>query len=250
MLSPVFLRAISTHGCCRLRAVFLYWHPHISWVSPGACRGRRNSSIQGKAGPCRSCAAERVLHSPSFTFYSDSSRSAGKDAEKKREKWDKTLWLKHLKWAEINFLPQPVFSVRSLQVTGRGIEFPKPTKHFVIGARGPVSALRPGLDWPSVTAHSPHPESEYWPAVRGPWVGAQTPVSSPALTLLTCSLRLFSSQSSPSLPGGDTTRVQNSPDTAERHLLTTGLTWVRIWVLGAVRDVKMLVTNICNCVVK
>ena len=66
----------------------------------------------------------------------------------------------------------------------------------------------------SLTAHSPHPESEYWPAVRGPWVGAQTPVSSPALTLLTCSLRLFSSQSSPSLPGGDTTRVQNSPDPA------------------------------------
>ena len=32
--------------------------------------------------------AERVLHSPSFTFYSDSSRGAGKDAEKNRQKWN------------------------------------------------------------------------------------------------------------------------------------------------------------------
>ena len=241
MLSPVFLRAISTHGCCRLRAVFLYWHPHISCVSPGPCRGRRNSSIQGKAGPC---AAERVLHSPSFTFYSDSSRSAGKDAEKKREKWDKTLWLKHLKRTEINFLARPVFSVRSLQVTGRGIEFPKPTKHFVIGALGPVSQARSGL---SKCYSSLASLTEYWPAVWRPWVRAQIPVSSPALTLLTCSLRLFSSQSSPSLSGGD----NNSPDTAEpHHLLTAALTRVRIPVLGAVRDVKMLVTNICNCVVK
>ena len=141
MLSPVFLRAISTRGCCRLRAVFLYWHPHISCVSPGPCRGRRNSSIQGKAGPC---AAERVLHSPSFTFYSDSSRSAGKDAEKNRKKWTKTLWLKHLKRGEINFLPRPVFSVSGLNMFSAILMVTAPRQDWVSKTNKTLCNWRPG----------------------------------------------------------------------------------------------------------
>ena len=91
MLSPVFLRAISTLGCCRLQFFSIDILPPpitMTRLSPGE---EKLINTRESWAELQSLAAERVRHSPSFTFYPDSSRSAGKDAEKKREKWDKTL---------------------------------------------------------------------------------------------------------------------------------------------------------------
>ena len=116
MLSPVFLRAISTLGCCRLQFFSIDILPPpitMTRLPPGE---EKLINTRESWAELQSLAAERVRHSPSFTFYPDSSCSAGKDAEKNRKKWTKTLWLKHLKRGEINFLPRPVFSVRGLNM--------------------------------------------------------------------------------------------------------------------------------------